>query len=44
MNHRFWQVVGVSLAVLASERRWIAAGAALALTSWVVGLAYVWAI
>jgi hypothetical protein len=41
IKHRFWQVLALTLATLAMERRWVAAVVAVAGMSWLGGLIYV---
>ncbi len=41
LKHRFWQVLALTLATLAMERRWVAAGVGVAVASWLGGMLYV---
>jgi hypothetical protein len=38
LTHRFWQVAGLTMAVLAGERRWIRLLVAAALVGWLAGV------
>ncbi|MDQ4075162.1 MAG: hypothetical protein M3220_02825 [Chloroflexota bacterium] len=40
LKHRFWQIVALSLSILALERRWVVAGFVVLSLGWLGGMLY----